>query len=205
MKILAIIGAGGHGRVVADAAHASGWNSIVFFDDNWPNITRIGRWEVVGTYDQLLHSKKYTSVIVAIGHNKTRFEKSQLLLTKGFTLPSIIHPGAIVSQDATVGFGNVIFAGAVINPNATIGDHCIINTHATIEHDCIIESGVHISPGATLGGGVRVGVLSWVGIGACVRHQTSIGHYVIIGAGAAVVNDISDYSTAIGVPAISQY
>lgn len=33
-RVLAILGAGGHGRVVADCAEAAGWDRFVFFDDN---------------------------------------------------------------------------------------------------------------------------------------------------------------------------
>lgn len=202
MHTLVIVGAGGHGKVVADAAHCAGWTHIIFFDDAWPSITHIGRWKIIGTYNDLLNSNEYKTVVVAIGHNKTRFEKALQLSEAGFSLTSIIHPAAVISSDAKIGLGSVIFAGAVINPDAIIEDYCIINTNATIEHDCIIRNGAHIAPGATLGGGVTIGELSWVGIGASIRHLTTIGHSVVVGAGAAVVKDLPNHCVATGVPAV---
>lgn len=201
MHTLVIVGAGGHGKVVADAAFCAGWHNIIFFDDAWPRITQLGRWKVIGTYNHLLNSKEYKTVVIAIGHNKTRLEKAHQLSKAGFLLTSIIHPAAVVSRDAKIGLGNVIFAGAVINPDAIIGNYCIINTNATIEHDCVLGNGVHIAPGAALGGGVTIGELSWIGMGASIRHLTIIGSSVLVGAGAAVVKNIPDHCTATGVPA----
>ena len=64
-----------------------------------------------------------------------------------------------------------------------------------------MSDGVHISPGAHLGGAVKVGRYSWIGIGASVREQTAIGENVIVGAGAAVVDDVEDNMRMFGVPA----
>ena len=202
MRRLAILGASGHGRVVADAALLAGWNEVVFFDDAWPQAETNGPWQVKGKTAALLQSRRsFDAVVVAIGDNEARLSKQRELLAEKVVVVGVIHPAAVVSRFATIGLGSVVFAGAVINPFAILGSACIVNTGATVDHDCVLADGVHISPGAHLGGAVQLGERTWIGIGAAVRHGISIGADVIVGAGAAVIKDIVDKETVTGVPA----
>ena len=199
---LAILGASGHGKVVADCAELCGWQSIRFFDDAWPELSDNGSWAIKGNADDLLSSvADFDGVLVAIGNNRIRCEKLQVLRQAGANLVSLVHPSAVVSRYATVGEGVVIFAGAVVNVDSRIGDGVIINTSASVDHDCVLAEGVHISPGVRLAGGVTIGERSWIGIGASVRQLVSVGADVVVGAGAAVVNDVGDGLTVVGVPA----
>ena len=202
MNRLAVVGASGHGKVVADAAALAGWRSIAFFDDAADVVAAVGPWVVQGATADLLRDRgHYDAAVVAIGDNATRLTKQRELVAGGVRIVSIVHPAAVVSALADVGTGCVIFAGAVVNPFARLGDACIVNTSASVDHDCQLADGVHISPGAHLGGGVRVGHASWIGIGAAVRHGISIGARVVVGAGAVVVSDVEEGLTVAGVPA----
>lgn len=202
MSRLVIVGAGGHGKVVLDAAVCSGrWQQIGFIDDSEPAKTECLGYPVLGTFANLLASQDKPDVVVAIGNNQARLAKATQLLDAGFTLVSVIHPNAIISAFAQIDVGSVVFAGAVVNPGAQLGKAVIVNSQAVIEHDCVLHDGVHISPNAALAGGVTVGRCSWVGIGACVIQQVTIGGDVMIGAGAAVTKSIPDGVTAVGVPA----
>ena len=203
MKRLAILGASGHGKVLADIAEACGWDEIVFFDDEWPAVSSNGHWVVSGDGERLLENvKHYAGVIVAIGNNAVRHEKHNWLLTKGAPMASLVHPTAVVSCYAEIGVGSVVMPGVVVNVAARIGDGAILNTGCSVDHDCIIGDFTHISPGARLAGGVSVGSQSWIGIGASVKQCINIGQNVVVGAGAVVVSDIPNGSTAMGVPAI---
>jgi len=198
----AILGAGGHAKVVADTAESCGWENIEFFDDNWPSKQLVAHWPVVGDTSMLLaRLQEFDGVIVAIGNNHIRHSKLSMLTNAGALPASLIHPAAIISRYATIGAGVVAFAGTVVNTGATIGFGTILNTGCSIDHDCILDECVHVSPGARLAGAVRVGRLSWIGIGASVRQSINIGCNVNVGAGAAVVNDIDDSMTVVGVPA----
>lgn len=202
MKRLAILGASGHGKVVADTAECCGWHTVDFFDDRWPGLADNGPWPVVGDSAALLaRLGDYGGVLVAIGNNGTRHDKLRWLQAHGATLARVVHPAAYLSRHAELGAGSVVFAGAVVNAGARIGTGAIINTGASVDHDCSLGEAVHISPGARLAGGVEVGDRAWVGIGACVRQLVRIGAGAVVGAGAAVIADVAPGTTVAGVPA----
>ncbi|MHA7681455.1 acetyltransferase [Cupriavidus sp. PET2-C1] len=203
MKRLALLGASGHGKVVADAALASGWQSVEFFDDAWPRVSVNGHWPVSGDTAALLTCVlEFDGVLVSIGNCVARWEKQQVLRAAGARLTTVVHPRACVSPFARLGAGTVVMAGAVVTVDAAVGEACIINTGATVDHDCVLAEGVHIGPGAHLSGNVIVGCCSWVGIGAAVRQGTCIGAGAMVGAGAVVVKAVGDGLTVAGCPAM---
>jgi sugar O-acyltransferase (sialic acid O-acetyltransferase NeuD family) len=200
---LLIIGAGGHGVVVADAADTGGhWESIAFLDDAYPHRSRIEDWDIVGSTAALeVHASPDHRVVVAIGNAQVRMALLKKVILAGYKLATVVHQRAHVSRLAAVGGGSVLMANAVVNARAKVGIGSIVNTGATVDHDCLISRGVHIAPGAHLAADVRVGEQSWIGAGASVKEQIRIGNNVTVGAGAAVVNDIPDGSVVVGVPA----
>lgn len=202
MNNLAILGASGHGKVIADSAVNAGWKNIVFYDDAWPKIETNGIWPVIGnTKDLIKNLSNYDGVVIAIGNNQERILKQTELLTHGASVVSIIHPGAQISKHVKIDVGTVVMAGAVINIGSKVGESCIVNTGATIDHDCILANGVHISPGANLAGGVIVGESTWIGIGANIKQLITIGNNATVGAGAVVINNVEENTTVVGVPA----
>ena len=201
MKSLAVLGAGGHARVVADAAERGGWRMISLFDDAWPHVAS-KTWPVIGSSSDLeIRLAEFDGVIVAIGANAVRLSKQRRLVECGARMVSIIHPAATVSRYANLGLGSVVFAGAVINPGVETGEAVIINTAATVDHDCRLGDAVHLSPGAHLAGGVQVGAEAWVGIGASIKEEISIGARAKVGAGAVVVTSVAENLIVVGVPA----
>lgn len=201
-KKIAILGASGHGKVLAEIAELTGWQEIDFYDDAWPSLKENGVWKVVGNTDLLIEkAKDYEGVIVGIGNNKVRLEKIKELKDAGAKLATLVHPFAVVSSYASIGEGSVVVAGAIVNPYSNIGIGAIINTGSSVGHDCELGDAVHICPGARLAGGSRIGTCTWVGIGAVVRQLISVGAYAVVGAGAVVVKDVPDHVTVVGVPA----
>ncbi|MEQ1659770.1 MAG: acetyltransferase, partial [Hylemonella sp.] len=145
MRRLALLGASGHGKVVADAALASGWDSVEFFDDAWPQRSRNGLWPVTGDSAALMaRLPEFQGVLVSIGDCAVRWEKHQALLAADAPLVTVVHPAATVSRHATLGLGTVVMAGAVVNIDALVGQAVIVNTGATVDHDCQLGDAVHI-------------------------------------------------------------
>jgi len=202
VKKLAIVGASGHGKVVAELAELCGYD-VVFFDDGYPQKKHNEHWEVVGKFSDLLLSKnKYKDAIVAVGDNHIRTKLCNHLSDENFELPILIHPRATVSKHANIASGTVVFANAVINAFAQIGENCIINTGTIVEHDCILGAGVHLSPNAALAGGTTVGNLSWLGIASTTKQLIKIGSNSIIGANSTVIRNVPSNTTAFGSPAV---
>lgn len=205
-KKLAVVGASGHGKVIADIAVQLGY-TVNFYDDAYPNKTYIEHWPIHGTCADLIalnntNATLSNDVVVAIGNNEIRQQKIELLQINSFNLITLIHPTAVISPFAAIAQGTVVFAGAVINAFAKVGVGCIINTAAVVEHDCTIDNFTHICPNVALAGGVSVGTKSWVGIGSQVKQLITIGDNCLIGAGSTVVKNIPDNVTAFGSPAV---
>lgn len=194
---LVIIGAGGHGKVVADIAFKNGYTEILFLDDNAAGICL--DYSIVGTSAKIdgLNDGN-TDFIIAIGNNEVRKKIAKQHQVKWV---SLIHPSAQIGIGVKIGLGTVVMAGAVINSCATIGTHCIVNTCSVVEHDDLLSDYVHISPKASLGGTVCIGECTHIGIGATVKNNIEICENCTIGAGAVVVKNISKKGTYIGIPA----
>jgi acetyltransferase-like isoleucine patch superfamily enzyme len=169
---LLIVGGGGHGKVVADAAMATGaWKRIAFLDNHWHSLGRVLGLEMLGANDAMERLRpEFDDLLVALGDNDRRMD----LLDRG---------------------------RAAVNPAAEIGRGVIINTGAAIEHDCRIGDGGQVSPGACMGGEARLGAQAFLGINASVLPKVSVGEGTTVGAGAAVIRDLPRNVVATGVPA----
>jgi sugar O-acyltransferase (sialic acid O-acetyltransferase NeuD family) len=169
---LLIIGAGGHGRSVAEAILAANQFEIVgFVDDHWS--ADIFRFPVLGvTADLALLSDTASHVIVAIGNNGLRQQLCQQAVSLGFQLATIIHPRAIVSPSAVINDGVTIMAGAIVGTEAKLGVGVIVNCGAVVDHHSKVEDFGHLGVNACMAGGT----------GAWMQAGSSLGYGVTIAA-----------------------
>jgi sugar O-acyltransferase (sialic acid O-acetyltransferase NeuD family) len=199
MSQIFVYGAGGHGVVVAEIAAAVGYQIAGLIDDDpekWGEA--VGDWSVIGGLDKIPEG---ASVAFGIGNNYVRERLISKASENGWKLPVLVHPSAAVSPSARLGDGTVVMSQVAVNAGARVGQGCVLNSGCSVDHDCVLADCVHVGPGAHLGGTVRVGSRSLVGIGSCIIPNVNIGEGVVIGAGAAVVRDMPDEVTAVGVPA----
>ena len=194
MNRLIIIGASGHGKVVADIAKKNGYTDIVFLDDGG-KVRECGGFPVIGKTGNVPDGELF----VAIGNAEIR--KRFMAANNGRIFPVFIHPSAVIADDVVIGEGSIVMAGAVINPGTKIGRGVIVNTSSSVDHDCRIGDFVHIAVGAHLCGTVTAGEKTWIGAGATVINNISICNDCMIGAGAVIVKDITEQGTYVGVPA----
>jgi len=205
MKII-VMGASGHGQIVADILFQM-WTKgremeIVGFLDDDPKLkgSRILGLPVLGCFADLA-STPHDCLALGIGDNAVRARVYAELTQARKRFVTAIHPSAVLAPDVIVGTGAVLAAGAVANPGARIGENAILNTCASIDHHCELGAHAHIAPGAHLAGNVRVGEGAFVGIGSCAVPGLRIGAWSIVGAGAAVTQDVAEKTTVGGVPA----
>lgn len=208
MSKLLLLGAGGHGKVLAETALSSGiYTNITFLDDRYKELgffyDKHG-YSVVGPLSQSLHPKtpeEYPVAMVSFGLSSLRLKWLDLLSSMGYHIPVLAHPTAWISRSASIGMGTVILAHATVQAGAFVGRGTICNNACSLDHDVYVGEGVHICPGVRIAGHVQIGDRSWIGIGSSVIQQVRIGSDVTVGAGAAVVSDLPDGVTALGVPA----
>lgn len=205
MRVL-IVGAGGQGRVVADAllqAQRQGLSiGIVGFVDAdttlhgraWLNVPVLGGLDVLG-------ATPHDAVVVAIGDNATRHRVALSSDVRGRPLAVVRHPQSIIAPDVPIDAGSMISAGAIVVTGARIGRGCIVNTGCVIDHDCVIGDWAHVAPRAVLGGDVTIGERAFVGIGATVMPGRRVGDHAIVGAGAVVTTDVPEGAVVVGIPA----
>jgi sugar O-acyltransferase (sialic acid O-acetyltransferase NeuD family) len=205
MRVL-VIGAGGHGQVIADAIQSARRAG--------------GQFELIGFLDdsRALHGKKFLgadvlgpvtsvadiphdAIVVAIGDNRTRRDVYCGLKASGEYLITVRHPNSTVAEGVEIGSGSMICAGVVVNTGSVIGENVILNTGCTVDHHNTIGGHVHLAPGVHTGGEVIVGEGTLVGIGASVLPRCHIGSWSTVGGGAVVIRNLPDSVTAIGVPA----
>ena len=194
-KKVVIIGAGGHGRVVADTVEVCGDTVAGFLDDGTTANDKVNVIGKVSDAEKFCNGETY--LFVAIGNCEIR-EKimNSLPDAKWYTA---IHPSAVISPSATIKEGTCVMPNAVVNNSAVVGKGVIINTCASVDHDDVIGDFVHIACGAHIAGTVTVGKGTWIGIGATISNNVSICDGVMLGAGAVVVKDITEKGTYVGV------
>lgn len=149
MKSLLIIGAGGHGQVVAEVAEACGYTQIAFLDDN--SAQAIG---AVGDMKKFLG--EYQDALVGIGNNKLRGELIAKLLELGYNVPVLIHPTAYVSPSASLARGTVVEPKAIVNAHTVVNEGAIISVGAIVDHDVEIGRCCHINAGAIVNAGAQI-------------------------------------------------
>lgn len=187
-----IIGAGGHGKVVAELAELLSERIASFVDAN-EAITKLWEYPVVATFPE-----KNNRAVIAIGDNRVRKAISSVFEAQ---YVSLLHPFSQISPRSTIGEGTVVIGGVVINAAARIGKHVIINTNSSVGHDACLEDFVHIAPNVAIAGYVHIGEGTFIGMGASILPGVQIGKWCVIGAGAVVLQNVPDGATVVGNPA----
>lgn len=201
---IVIVGAGGHGKVVADALlKVQADVGLCFADDKATlhGTSLLGKPIVGAPGDAIIASDWFH---LAIGHNAYRAAAYAALSLGKARILTIIHPGAHLSAFAELGQGVFLAAACVVAPSAKIGDGVIVNHGAVVDHDCVVDAFAHIAPAASLSGGVHVGAGALIGTGARVLPGLKIGRDAVIAAGAVVTRHVAPGECVLGVPARSK-
>ena len=197
---LAILGSGGHGIDVADAAYASGWEEIYFYDDN-EDTHKSKKFKIHGCSEQLIDDiNLYDGVVVAIADNHARIKKINLLSRMEANLVNVIHPCTSLSSDVIIHHGCVLLSNCSIQPGNEIGYGSIISVNVLLGHNVCLGAGVHISPSSNILGNVRIENNSWIGSNSTIKEGVKIASNVIIGASSLVLENIDEAGTYVGSP-----
>ena len=204
------IGAGGHAKILAEILAMVGGYELVAFTDadarRWGG-TLMG-YPILGGDEELarLRAKGVQAAFIGVGAvsaagTKLRARLYRKAVDHGFRMVTLVHPQAVVAPSATIGPGSVVMGGAVLSTDVHVGANVTVYAGSVVEHDSVLEDHADLSPGVRLAGGVTVGEGAFIGIGASIIQGVRIGRWATVGAGAAVLHDVPDEATAVGVPA----
>ena len=195
MKNIALIGAGGHCKVIIDLIHSlNQYNIVGIYDDYKSNM--FCNYQILGTLDEL--DETIDSYIIAIGKDSVRQDIFQKHRTLNWV--TLIHPSAIVSPNVIIDVGTVVCAGCIIQTDVKIGIHCIINTGCSIDHECTIGDFSSISPKATLCGNVSIGQRCFIGANATIIPNIQVNDNSTIGAGSVIIRHVGYNEIIVGNP-----
>lgn len=192
---LILLGAGGHAKVIAELARATGWQITGFLAPRSERSEESLGAPLLGDGADLTADPSWldqNDLFPAIGEGEIRWREFVRLAAAGARVPSLIHPSAVVAPSARIEAGAVVMAGAIIQADSVVGPAAIINTGAQVDHDCTIGAGAMVAPGAVLCGAVHVGDHAFVGAGAVIVPGIHIGRGAFVGAGTTVVNDLHE-------------
>ena len=200
---IAIIGAGGHGRVALECLELSAGSidDIAFFDDGWERVENIEGVSVFGPIASLAQDARFETIFVAIGSNVVRHRIFNELALVGKKTLTIVHPHTMISPRARLQEGVIAIAGTVVNRDARVGRGVILNTLCSVGHDCILRDFAQVAPGVNLGGAAIIGEGVFLGIGTKVVPEAQIGAWSIVGAGSVVIDDLPGGVFCHGSPA----
>lgn len=196
MKTIALIGAGGHCKVLIDLINEIDEYEIIGIYDDYKQGT-VSNIPIIGSICQINWSIA-VHFIIAIGNDQIRRTIAQE--HKDLNWATLIHPKSIVSKTACIGQGTVVCAGAIVQTDVIIGQHGIINTNCNIDHETLIGDFCSICPSATICGRVTIGDQTMVGANATIIQNIHIGTKCIVGAGSVIIRNIGDGRTVVGNP-----
>lgn len=185
---LLILGAGGHGKAVAESALLSGlWQRVLFVDDRWPELQESFGLPVVSDVAGLAGiAANAQGAIAAVGNNQVREQWCAAIEQAGIELVSVVHPRAYVSRSVALGAGTAVMALAVVGVDAQVGRAAIINANATLDHDAVLGDFGHLGVGVQIAGGVRVGARAWLQAGCSAGYHVVVPEDENIPAGTAL-------------------
>ena len=183
----AVIGGGGHARVIIDALFEikkkNNINIVGYYDDNcktpYRNIKMLGKISDIKNNDTMNNDTVNNNIFYICGIGNLETRNSIICKFDKLNWGNVIHPSAVISETVILGKNIFINAGVIINSQSVIKNHTIINTNSVIEHDVLIESNCHIAPSVTICGHVTIKENTFIGCGTTVIHKNKKGFITI--------------------------
>lgn len=196
---IAIVGAGGFGREIANYAHDAGLTTLGFLDDHATG--SVGDLPILGRIEDASLDLGRVGFVIATGEPTTRATLARRVLTRGGRLTTIIHPTAYISRDATLGAGAIACPFSFVGANAQVDVNVALNTYASVGHDAVVGPHCVFSPYSVINGNVILGNGVFLGTHASVTPGRNIQSQTKVAAGAVVTRDVGPGFLVAGNPA----
>jgi sugar O-acyltransferase (sialic acid O-acetyltransferase NeuD family) len=202
---LLLVAASGLAREVLALVRAHGLYDVIGILDDSPALhgTEVDGVRVLGGVE-VAATRPFAALLVCAGRGTAREAIVKRLADVGISrerFATVVHPGVEVPDGSRVGAGTILLAGVVLTTAVSIGDHVVVMPNATLTHDDTLEDYATVCAGVSLGGSVTIGSGAYVGMNASVRERVRVGSGATLGMGAALLTDLPDDETWVGVPA----
>ncbi len=204
-KHIYILGVGNNTEVYIDLVEACGYIPVgLYHFEKGREGEKLHNIPIIDCNDNLFKEDLSEKLFaISVGDNKIRAELAEKIKKRGGTIPTIIHPSAVVSRYAKIAQGVVIHANSVIQAGASIGENTVISYNASVSHTSKIGKHCYQAFNSTVGAYVNIDDFVLIGQAAVIisGKVKSIGKKSIIGAGAVVTKNVEANSVVAGNPA----
>jgi sugar O-acyltransferase (sialic acid O-acetyltransferase NeuD family) len=203
-----VFGASGHAKEIAFIIRSAG-GKVDYFVDKETGNKLLNDTKIVSEKDFYLLAKGFNELIdVFIGIGSSYVRKSILEKLDSLDLklrfPNLFHNSVIMDTQhkaIEIGQGNIFFPGVILTTNIAIGNHNHFNSNSSVSHDCKIGDFNTFSPGVKIAGNAVIDNYNFFGINSSVVDGVVLKSNLLIGAGSAVIGNISEPGTYVGLPA----
>jgi sugar O-acyltransferase (sialic acid O-acetyltransferase NeuD family) len=202
MRDVILVAASGLAREVIAAAQDDYRIVGILDDDPALHGTTVGGIAVLGG---TAHAAEYdAALLLCVGAGTGRRALAERLRALGIDehrYATVVDASVRIPSTCSVGAGSILLAGTVMTTDVVIGSNVVVMPNVVLTHDVRLGDFATLASGVSLGGGVSVHSAAYVGMNAAVRQRVVIGAGAIVGMGAAVLEDVPDGETWVGVPA----
>lgn len=199
---LVMVGDGSVAKMAKEIIALTGeYELVAVLDDKYTESYQDANGVHVGPFTNSEQLQRADVFFIAIGNNEKRQEIFITLNEPAEKYPNLIHPAAIISPNAKLGYGNFVMAGAIINIDATVKNQCIVNSGCIIGHDATLENFSQTSPGTVITGYVQIDEGVNIGANVTIIPDVQIGAWAVVGAGSTVIRNVAENTVAVGSPA----
>jgi len=206
MKRLMLVGAGGCGREVASMVRHLNqadptWDILGFLDDNPAIEGQIVSGTVVLGPIEMLRDFPDAYCACCVAEPWTKMQLVERAGSLGARWATLVHHTAVVMDTASLGEGCILLPHSAVTTDACLGRHVHLNYHSAAGHDSYLGDYVTLSSFVDITGHVRLETGVFVGSGASVLPEKTVGEHAVVGAGAVVTKDIPPRAIVMGIPA----
>lgn len=161
---------------------------------------------ILGSFDDLFSvgSLAGKSFLLTMGDSTIRMELVKKIIEQGGSVPTLIHPSAVISKYAKISdTGVYISAFTYVQADSTVGENTVLLSHVNISHNTHVGCGCFIAGGSVVGAYTNVEDYVFIGQGALSisGKVSTIGEGAYIGARSLLTKNVPAYAVVAGSPA----
>lgn len=118
-----------------------------------------------------------------------------------FRMCNLLCGSAIIAGDVSLGYGNFIMPGVVIEPGVVVGNNNVFWSNSVSCHNSLIGNHSFIAANSVVGGRSRIGNRCFVGFSSVVAQDVSVCDDVLLGANSFLKDGADSAGVYLGSPA----